>query len=77
MQVEDHPVNYINFTGNIPEGEYGTGSVEIWDEGKFDMEKESADKLEFSLKGKKLSGSYVLIHTEDKNWLLIRRKISK
>ena len=74
VQVEDHPIDYIDFAGEIPKGEYGAGSVEIWDKGEFDLEKETADRLEFSLRGEKLSGSYVLIHTDGKNWLLIRRK---
>jgi len=76
VQVEDHPVDYIDFAGEIPQGEYGAGKVEIWDRGNFDLEKETADRLEFSLRGKKLYGSYVLIHTDGKNWLLIRRKQS-
>ena len=74
IQVEDHPVDYIDFAGEIPQGEYGAGSVEIWDKGEFDLEKESADILEFSLRGKILSGGYALIHTDDENWLFIRRK---
>jgi len=74
VQVEDHPIDYIDFAGEISQGEYGAGSVEIWDKGEFDLEKESTDILEFSLRGKKLSGSYALIHTNDKNWLFIRRK---
>ena len=77
VQVEDHPLDYIDFAGQIPSGEYGAGSVEIWDKGKFDLEKESADRLDFSLRGTKLSGSYVLLHTDGKNWLLIRRKKAK
>ena len=74
IQVEDHPIDYLEFTGKIPQGEYGAGSVEIWDKGEFDLETESADMLEFSLRGGKLSGNYALIHTDDKNWLFIRRK---
>ena len=74
IQVEDHPIDYIDFAGNIPLGEYGAGSVEIWDKGEFDLEKESADILEFSLRGKRLLGSYALIHTDERNWLFIRRK---
>ena len=74
VQVEDHPIDYIDFAGEIPPGEYGAGSVEIWDKGEFDLEKEAPDRLEFSLRGNKLSGRYVLIHTDDKNWLFIRRK---
>ena len=74
IQVEDHPLDYIDFAGEIPQGEYGAGSVEIWDKGEFELEQETPNRLEFSLRGKKLSGSYVLIHTDDKNWLFIRRK---
>ena len=74
VQVEDHPVDYIDFAGEIPQGEYGAGSVEIWDKGEFDKQKEMPDRLEFSLRGKKLSGNYVLIRTDGKNWLFIRRK---
>jgi len=74
IQVEDHPVDYIDFAGEIPQGEYGAGSVEIWDKGEFDLKTESADILEFSLRGEKLSGSYALVHTGDKNWLFIRQK---
>lgn len=74
VQVEDHPLDYIDFAGEIPVGEYGGGSVEIWDKGTFDLEKETADRLEFSLRGTRLSGSYVLVHTGGKNWLFLRRK---
>ena len=74
IHVEDHPVDYIDFNGEIPQGEYGAGSVEIWDKGEFDLETDSADLIEFSLRGEKLSGRYALIHTDDKNWLFIRRK---
>ena len=74
IKVEDHPIDYIDFAGEIPQGEYGAGSVEIWDKGEFDLKRESADMLEFSLRGKKLSGGYALIHTGAKNWLFIRRK---
>ena len=74
MQVEDHPVDYIDFAGEIPDGQYGAGTVEIWDAGKFRLDMQSPDRLEFALMGKKLSGDYVLIHTGGKNWLLLKRK---
>lgn len=74
VQVEDHPIEYIDFAGTIPEGEYGAGLVEIWDTGKFELKKITRDKLELTLKGQKLSGEYVLIHTGGKNWLLIKRR---
>ena len=73
IQIEDHPIDYIDFTGEILQGEYGAVNVEIWDKGEFVLKKQSTDILEFLLRGKKLSGSYALIHTEDKNWLFIRR----
>ena len=75
VQVEDHPVDYIDFAGTIPEGEYGAGTVEIWDKGEFELVKQTADRLEFTLRGEALSGDYVLIHTDGKNWLLIKRKV--
>ena len=75
VQVEDHPIDYMNFAGKIPQGEYGAGTVEIWDKGEYQLSKEAPDRLEFTLKGKKLSGDYVLIHTGDQNWLLIKRKV--
>ena len=74
IQIEDHPIDYIDFAGEIPQGEYGADSVEIWDKGECDLEKGSADILEFSLRGKKLLGNYALIHTNKENWLFIHRK---
>ncbi len=74
VQTEDHPVAYLDFAGTIPEGEYGAGTVEIWDKGTFRLDKKSPAELEFRLEGEKLSGAYVLIHTGGKNWLLIKRK---
>ena len=74
VQVEDHPIEYIDFAGRIPEGEYGAGTVEVWDKGNFELDKKAPDLLEFTLKGEKLSGDYVLIRTDGNNWLLIKRK---
>ena len=77
VQVEDHPVAYIDFAGQIPEGQYGAGTVEIWDNGKFEMNKREADYIELTLKGNRLSGDYVLLHTDGKNWLLFKRKVDR
>jgi len=74
VQVEDHPVDYIDFAGSIPAGEYGAGTVEIWDKGEFTLDRKEPDLLEITLSGKKLSGGYALIHTDGKNWLVIKRK---
>ncbi len=75
VQVEDHPAEYIDFAGQIPEGQYGAGIVEIWDKGDFKLSKSEPDRLEFTMRGEKLSGDYALVHTNSKNWLLIKRKI--
>jgi bifunctional non-homologous end joining protein LigD len=74
IEVEDHPPDYIDFTGIIPEGEYGAGTVEIWDKGSYEMKNQTPNFLEFNLKGRKLAGEFALIRMADKNWLLIRRK---
>lgn len=87
MEVEDHPVSYINFTGTIPEGNYGAGYVEVWDHGFYfpinkDSEKISErqalqnlkkGELKFLIKGKKILGEFVLVRLRDeKSWLLIK-----
>jgi DNA ligase D-like protein (predicted 3'-phosphoesterase) len=76
VQVEDHPIDYVDFAGEIPEGEYGAGIVEIWDKGEYELAKKLPDKLEFTLRGARYSGDYALIHTKGTNWLLFKRKPS-
>ncbi len=76
VQVEDHPVDYINFAGVIPEGEYGAGTVEIWDKGKWQALDGSLERgsMKFNLAGKKLKGEYVLVRLKDKkNWLVYKK----
>jgi bifunctional non-homologous end joining protein LigD len=86
MQVEDHPVDYGGFEGVIPEGEYGGGTVMVWDTGTWTPESpdiaEALKKgdLKFQLHGKKLRGSWVLVRTRGfgsssgKSWLLIKHR---
>ena len=76
VQVEDHPVDYINFEGEIPKGLYGAGKVKIYDKGKYELIDKTKDKISFILEGKKLKGEYHLIKTKlGKNqWLLIKTK---
>lgn len=89
VMVEDHPVSYIHFEGEIPEGNYGAGTVQVWDKGAFfpinkDHEKISErqalqnlkkGELKIFLKGDKLAGEFVLVRfKDDKNWLLIKHK---
>jgi bifunctional non-homologous end joining protein LigD len=74
VQVEDHDVDYINFEGEIEEGLYGAGTVSIWDRGRYDLVDRKNYKLVFNLHGKKLKGSYVLVHTKEKLWLIMKMK---
>ena len=75
VQVEDHPVAYATFEGTIPEGEYGAGTVEIWDKGTFKLVDRKEDKLVVEVHGQKLRGSYVLVRLKDKkNWLFFKMK---
>jgi len=75
VQVEDHPVEYANFEGAIPEGEYGAGTVEIWDRGTYKLIDRKEDKLIVEISGNKLKGVYVLLRFKDqKNWLFFKKK---
>jgi len=75
VMVEDHPLEYSKFEGTIPEGNYGAGTVEIWDSGTFEM-KETTDRgYVFRLNGRKLKGTYVLFKFKPpKNWLFFKKK---
>jgi DNA ligase D-like protein (predicted 3'-phosphoesterase) len=71
IQVEDHPVDYVDFHGEIPSG-YGAGTVRIWDHGSFELVFREPGKLIFVLHGERLAGKYNLIRTGDtKNWMLL------
>lgn len=72
VETEDHPIAYIGFEGIIPEGQYGAGSVEIWDSGEYRLEDRSGKKIVFELDGQRLKGRYALIHTQDKNWIIMK-----
>ena len=73
VQTEDHPVDYINFSGNIPEGSYGAGKVEIFDKGTYKLIEKAKKKLVFSLSGKKIDGNYTLIKfKEPDKWLIFK-----
>ncbi len=74
--VDDHPLEYIDFEGIIPEGSYGAGAVVVWDNGTYDLLEEKTDKISFILKGKKLKGNFILVRMKgkEKEWLLIKQK---
>jgi len=80
MQTEDHPIDYNRFEGVIPEGEYGGGTVMIWDRGTWEPEVDDVDAalakgdLKFTLHGTKLRGSWALVRMRDRQWLLIKHR---
>jgi bifunctional non-homologous end joining protein LigD len=72
VHVEDHPLDYIGFAGTIPAGNYGAGSVSIWDAGTYDLEKWSDREVMITLHGQRVQGRYVLFQTNGENWMIHR-----
>lgn len=77
VMVEDHPIDYRNFEGIIPKGQYGGGTVMIWDEGYYvpitDFNEGLKNgSLKFTINGTKLKGKWVLVRMKDDNWLFIK-----
>ena len=81
VHVEDHPLAYAGFEGEIPGGQYGAGTVEIWDRGTYELVEEKPDGgLTVRLHGQRLDGTWTLVPAkldgDAKNWLLIRKRDS-
>lgn len=90
MEVEDHPVDYAIFEGDIPEGNYGAGHVDVWDHGTYDPVDEKGEtitfgdfyknlqggSIKFRMHGKKLKGEFALVKMKDtkNSWLLIKHR---
>jgi bifunctional non-homologous end joining protein LigD len=77
VETEDHPFEYRKFEGRIPAGEYGAGTVAIWDSGSYEVKVWEDNKIKFSLKGGKLRGNYVLARFKkagEKQWLLLKTR---
>ncbi|MGH3666446.1 MAG: non-homologous end-joining DNA ligase [Egibacteraceae bacterium] len=75
VQTEDHPLEYLTFSGEIPAGEYGGGQVRIWDSGTYDLLEWTDDKVTFRLHGRRHHGEYHLFRTgrdDPSQWLVIR-----
>jgi bifunctional non-homologous end joining protein LigD len=72
VHTEDHPLDYIDFEGEIPKGEYGAGEVRIWDSGTYEVEKFEPAKVVVRLDGERVEGRYALFATRDKNWMIHR-----
>ncbi|MGN6567553.1 MAG: DNA polymerase ligase N-terminal domain-containing protein [Flavipsychrobacter sp.] len=90
MMVEDHPIDYATFEGDIPQGNYGAGHVDVWDFGTYEPINEAGEvistaefaknlksgSIKFRMKGKKLKGDFALVHMkkDEKTWLLIKHR---
>lgn len=83
VKVEDHPFEYKDFEGEIPKGEYGAGTVKIWDKGVYEPLKWDDKVVEIIAVGEKLSGRYSLVHNQnfpgakENAWIFIKNKLEK
>lgn len=77
VEVEDHPIDYADFEGEIPEGHYGAGIVKIWDKGEYNLIKREKNKIEIELYGEKIKGSYVILFFKEEKgkrmWLIFKK----
>lgn len=77
VRVEDHPFEYKDFAGDIPEGQYGAGHVEIWDSGTYEPMKWDDKVVEIIMSGKKMTGRYSLVKTHGygkNSWIIVKQK---
>ncbi len=72
VHTEDHPLEYLDFQGDIPKGEYGAGKMRIWDRGTYDAEKFRDDEVIATFAGDRMKGKYALFQTNGKNWMIHR-----
>jgi len=79
VQVDDHALEYGDFEGVIPEGEYGAGTVEIWDKGAYELiEYKPGEKWVVEMRGERLAGRFALVQMKnkgEKNWLFLKLKV--
>jgi len=74
ISVQDHELSYADFEGNIPKGEYGAGTVQIWDKGECSILDRKDFKLIIDFQGNKLKGEYVLVQMKERQWLFFKKK---
>jgi bifunctional non-homologous end joining protein LigD len=72
VRTEDHPLDYLEFEGEIPKGEYGAGTMRVWDRGTYACEKFDEDKVIVVLAGERVSGRYALFRTRERDWMIHR-----
>ncbi|MBW3665239.1 MAG: ATP-dependent DNA ligase [Actinobacteria bacterium] len=73
VHTEDHPLEYLNFHGEIPEGQYGAGEMTIWDRGTYVPEKVEDDSVTVTLKGHRVEGTFALFSIGDRDWMIHRK----
>ena len=72
VRTEDHPLEYLTFHGEIPQGQYGAGSMTIWDSGTYEAEKLRDNEVIVTLHGKRVDGKYALFQTKGNQWMIHR-----
>jgi bifunctional non-homologous end joining protein LigD len=72
VHTEDHPLEYLEFEGEIPKGEYGAGTMSVWDSGTFEAEKFREDEVIATFRGERLRGRYALFQTRGDDWMIHR-----
>jgi bifunctional non-homologous end joining protein LigD len=72
VRTEDHPIEYLEFHGDIPAGQYGAGSMRIWDSGTYETHKWRDKEVMVTFHGERVRGRYVLFRTDEKNWMIHR-----
>jgi bifunctional non-homologous end joining protein LigD len=72
VRTEDHPLEYLEFHGDIPEGEYGAGTMRIWDRGTYEVHKFRDAEVMVTFHGERVQGRYVLFRTRGKDWMIHR-----
>jgi bifunctional non-homologous end joining protein LigD len=72
VHTEDHPLEYLEFEGDIPRGEYGGGSMRVWDRGRYEAHKMNDDEVIVTLRGDRARGRYALFQTDGDNWMIHR-----
>ncbi len=72
VHTEDHPIEYLDFHGEIPEGEYGGGAMKIWDTGTYDLHELAEKKLTVTFHGRRARGKYALFQTRGNQWMIHR-----
>ncbi|HZM32216.1 MAG TPA: DNA polymerase ligase N-terminal domain-containing protein [Acidimicrobiales bacterium] len=72
VHTEDHPLEYLEFEGDIPDGNYGAGHMFVWDTGSYTAEKITDDKVVFTLAGERAGGRHALFQTDGRNWMIHR-----